>query len=119
MANKSNSKHFLAHFDCCLGKIQPLENQKIKALRAKQSRPQIETISLVEGQQIDVTADLSVGDLLKAFPQLYEHFADINPLAMLSPVLDTQSIEVFLADTTIDPEEFCKELNHVLNQINE
>jgi len=113
--NHQKKTPFLNFFECCLGDEPAPLSKKIQNLRENYADHQITAEVISPNQIIIIEKDMIVGDLLINFPEIKTTLEDLHPLGMLSPLLDRISLEIFLSDLNVDPEQICQHLSTLIN----
>ncbi len=104
-----------AFFGCCLTEDPTPISAKIQQLREQLPETHNTELTVIPGQNITITKDMIIADVMTTFPITRQVFEDLHPLGLLSPSLDKISIELFLSDLQIDPDQICAELTNLIN----
>lgn len=78
--------------------------------------PQYENITLEQGEIIEITKDMIIGDVVFAYPQTRDIFqkSGIHCVGCYASTFET--IESGLLSHGIDPDPVCKEINELLKK---
>ena len=102
-------------FGCCLGDEPTPISPKIQSLREGLNSNSTEEIDLQKVENLEITADMIVGDIIFNFPQTRAYLEDLHPLGLLSPRLDQTTIEMFFSDLNPALEEVCQKLTQIIS----
>lgn len=119
-ATKGSVKLNIAQFfGCCLGAEPAPIPEKIQTARTNLSNNSVTEIHHQPGEPFHITPDMIIADLLLTFPIIKNYLEDLHPLGLLSPALETTSLEMFLLDFNLNLDEICRDLDCLINQNNQ
>lgn len=101
-------------FGCCLGDEPTPISPKIQQLREQLNSSSIEEVS-TDTEFLAITSDMIVGDILAHFPQTRNYLEDLHPLGLLSPQLDSITLEIFFSDQKVNLDEICQKLSDIIS----
>ncbi len=102
-------------FGCCLGDEPTPISPKIQSLRESLNNTKTEEINLETAQNLEITSDMIIGDILLNFPQTKSYLEDLHPLGLLSPKLSETTLEMFFSDMNHDLETICQKLTQIIS----
>ncbi|MCC7432845.1 hypothetical protein IT412_04985 [Candidatus Peregrinibacteria bacterium] len=111
--NSQSRPHPLAGFFACLLGDEPAPiSEKIQTLRENLTTS--ETIEETLKQDLIISKDMVVLDLINNFPKIKAYLQEIHPLGLLSPRLDQTTLELFLSDLNLDIDVICADLTKLI-----
>ncbi|MCC6643380.1 hypothetical protein IT411_01405 [Candidatus Peregrinibacteria bacterium] len=101
-------------FGCCLGDEPTPLSPKIQKIREQLNDSSVEEIA-ANSATLKITSDMIVGDILINFPHTRTYLEDLHPLALLSPQLNSITLEMFFSDQKVDLEKICQDLSDLIS----